>query len=208
MLMVDIAKSSCYNEINQCDGSPKNSFTIFTFAKQIKIEGEIYMITYTEEMIEQDNLVNTNKEDHVVMERLHKSIVDQAIKEGFPGFAEVINYDSDGFTETEVFASEADRNEERETGNGLQTGVYTSCNGLIRALTIDEDEARLRIAVKSAMEDFSPQQIIYIMEDGCDEEKSGWGNGAELLNKASIEDVKRVLGRLERLGVRHVEKEY
>lgn len=172
------------------------------------------MITYTDEMIEQDNLVKTNQEDHNTMERLHKSIVDQAIKEGFTGFAEVINYASDGFTETEVFASEADRDEERETGNGLQTGVYTTCYSLIRALTIDENEAKLRMALKSAMEGseltggFSPEQIITIFEEGDEHEKSGWQNGAEYLNHADIEDVKRVLDRLHELGVRHVEKEY
>lgn len=172
------------------------------------------MITYTEEMIEQDNLVPTDQEDHEVMERLHQSIVDQAIKEGFEGFAEVINYANDGFTETEVFASEADRNEERETGNGLQTGVYTTCYSLIRALTIDEDESKLRMALKSAMEGseltggYSPEEIITIFEEGDDEEKSGWQNGAEYLNHANIDDVKRVLDRFEKLGIKHVEKEY
>lgn len=172
------------------------------------------MITYTEEMIEQDNLVPTGQEDHEVMKRLHQSIVDQAVKEGFTGFAEVINYANDGFTETEVFVSEADRDEEREKGNGLQTGIYTTCYSLIRALTVDEDEAKLRMALKSAMEGseltggLSPEEIITIFEEGDDEEKSGWQNGAEYLNHADIEDVKRVLNRLHELGVRHVEKEY
>lgn len=172
------------------------------------------MITYTDEMIEQDSLVETDQEDHVVMERLHKSIVDQAIKEGFTGFAEVINYASDGFTETEIFASEVDRDEEREMGNGLQTGVYTTCYSLIRALTVDEDEAKLRMALKSAMEGseltggYSPEEIITIFEEGDDEEKSGWQNGSEYLNNANIDDVKRVLDRLHELGVYHVEREY
>lgn len=166
------------------------------------------MITYTDEMIEQDNLVKTEQENHEVMERLHKSIVNQANKEGFTGFAEVINYKDEYGVQTEVFPNEAARDEERQNGNGLQEGIYTSCHQLIRALTIDEDEAQLIIAVKSAMRDFSPEQIIYIMEDGCDEEKSGWQHGSQLLNNANVEDVKRVLGRLDEIGIRHIEKEF
>lgn len=59
----------------------------------------------------------------------------------------------------------------------------------------DRDEEVER-ALEIALRDFDKGIILEIIESGSEEERFGWGNGAELLNEVTLEEVKRVLDSL------------
>lgn len=91
-------------------------------------------LTYTEEMRDQDRLYEIEKEDRTTMERLHKSIVKEAIHKGFKGAAETINYNDNNGVITEVFRTQNDLEKERLTGDGLQIASCGYCHALINVL--------------------------------------------------------------------------
>lgn len=55
---------------------------------------------------------------------------------------------------------------------------------------------KIKKALKVALQDFDRDIIIEIMTSECENERYGWGNGAEFLNKARPNEVKEVLNRI------------
>jgi uncharacterized membrane protein len=90
------------------------------------------MLTYTSEMKEQDKLWESENESLIVMKRLQKEIIAEAVSKGFKGIVDTYTLANEVITE--VFDSLEDLEKERETGNGYQIATCGYCKSLIEIL--------------------------------------------------------------------------
>lgn len=100
-----------------------------------KMTKETRKLTYSNEMDIQDSLYEIESEDKVQMTKLHRSIVSEAVKNGWKGVAEFIDYGDE--VVTNIYPNKETQEECSLGISDYDSISYGKCSSLIKALEED-----------------------------------------------------------------------